>query len=161
MSPFGLGERLGIPTKEAARYMEAYFVHYQGIQAYMEKTKQEARDQGFVETLWGRRCWLSGIHDRKPALRHFAERQAINAPLQGTAADFIKSAMIRIHHFLKKEKTATRMVLQIHDELLFEGPLEELKQLSKTFLQQMMTVAQLQVPLVVDWGIGQNWEEAH
>lgn len=161
MSPFGLGERLGIPTKEAARYMEAYFAHYQGIQAYMEKTKQEARDQGFVETLWGRRCWLSGIHDRKPALRHFAERQAINAPLQGTAADFIKSAMIRIHHFLKKEKTATRMVLQIHDELLFEGPLEELKQLSKTFLQQMMTVAQLQVPLVVDWGIGQNWEEAH
>lgn len=161
MSAFGLSERLGIPRAQAAQYIEAYFTHYAGIKSYMERMKQRARDQGYVETLWGRRCYISGIQERQPVRRQAAERQAVNAPLQGTAADLIKRAMIHIDHLLQSTQTSVRMILQIHDELLFEGREEEIQKLSPLIRDCMTRVTLLDVPLIVDQGFGKNWDEAH
>jgi DNA polymerase-1 len=127
----------------------------------METTKAFARIHGYVETLWGRRCYVGGIGASNPTLRQASERQAINAPLQGTAADLIKRAMIRVHDFLVREKTPLRMLLQIHDELLFEGPEDEITRLAPRICSLMGTVASLDVPLEVAWGMGPTWEDAH
>ncbi len=161
ISPFGLASRLGISSKEAGQAIEEYLAHYHGIVRYMEETKAFARTHGYVETLAGRRCFIPKIHDKNHALRMGAERQAINAPLQGTAAELIKKAMINIHAFLKEQACATRLVLQIHDELLFEGPAQEIMSLTPDLKNLMTTPLTLSVPLVVDTGTGRTWEEAH
>ncbi|MCE2509385.1 MAG: DNA polymerase I [Alphaproteobacteria bacterium] len=165
ISPFGLARQLGIPQKEAAAYIDAYFERYPGIRDYMEKTKAFARDHGFVTTLFGRRCFVPGIKDKNPARRNFSERAAINAPLQGTAADIIKRAMIRMPDALKEAKLSARMLLQVHDELVFEVPNAEIEAASALVAKVMEGAAQpkltLAVPLVVDTNAATNWSDAH
>ena len=161
ISPFGLARQLGIARGEAAAYIAAYFERYPGIRDYMERARQEARRHGYVTTLFGRRCWVKGINDKNPAARGFAERVAINAPLQGGAADIIKRAMIRLPGELQRRGLGARMLLQVHDELLFEVPSSEVEETGALIKRLMERVAQLDVPLVVDIGTGHNWEEAH
>jgi len=165
ISPFGLARQLSIPQKEAKLYIDAYFERYPGIRDYMDETKAFARTHGYVETIFGRRCYLRGINDRNPAHRGFAERQAINAPLQGSAADIIKRAMIRMQPALDKAKLSARMLLQVHDELVFEVPEAEVEETGKVVKRVMgeatYPVIELAVPLTVDTGTGDNWEEAH
>jgi DNA polymerase I len=161
ISPFGLARQLGITRGEAAAYIAAYFERYPGIRDYMERAKQEARRHGYVSTLFGRRCWVKGINDKNPAARGFAERVAINAPLQGGAADIIKQAMIRLPTELARRGLGARMLLQVHDELLFEVPEAEVEETRARVKQVMESVAHLEVPLVVDVGAGHNWDEAH
>ncbi|MPZ11554.1 MAG: DNA polymerase I [Kiloniellaceae bacterium] len=165
ISAFGLAQNLGIPQGEAKAYIDAYFARYPGIRAYMDKMKKQAREQGFVTTLFGRKIHVPGIKDKNPAMRSFSDRAAINAPIQGTAADIIKRAMIRVPPALKQAKLAARMLLQVHDELLLEVPREEVEQTS-ALLREVMENAcapavELSVPLVADAGIGANWAEAH
>jgi len=161
ISAFGLGRQLGIPPGEARGYIDAYFARYPGIRAYMERTKEEARINGYVTTAFGRRCWVPGIADRNPAKRGYAERQAINAPLQGGAADIIKRAMVRLPNALRDTGLRARLLLQVHDELLFEALESEGPQLAAVAKRVMEAAAQLSVPLVVDTGIGRTWAEAH
>ncbi|MBM3488713.1 MAG: DNA polymerase I, partial [Alphaproteobacteria bacterium] len=161
ISAFGLGRQLGIPQAEAARYIQNYFEHYPGIRDYMERTRDLARKQGYVTTLFGRRVHVPGIGDKNPARRSFAERAAINAPLQGAAADIIKRAMIRMPDALATAKLAARMLLQVHDELVFEVPEAELAATAKTVKKVMESVAHLDVPLVVETGHAQSWADAH
>jgi DNA polymerase-1 len=161
ISAFGLGRQLGIAPGEARGYIDAYFARYPGIRAYMERTKEEARINGYVTTAFGRRCWVPGIADRNPAKRGYAERQAINAPLQGGAADIIKRAMVRLPDALRDAGLRARLLLQVHDELLFEAPESEGPQLAAVAKRVMEAAAQLSVPLVVDTGIGPTWAEAH
>ncbi len=165
ISAFGLGQQLGVPQKEAKQYIEAYFARYPGIKDYMDRTKALARAQGYVTTLFGRRCHLSGIKDRNAARRGFAERQAINAPLQGAAADIIKRAMIRMPAALRKRNLDARMLLQVHDELVFEVPTEQVEE-TRAAVKHVMENAPapalaLSVPLTVDVGVGDNWDDAH
>jgi DNA polymerase-1 len=161
ISPFGLARQLGIARGEAAAYIGAYFERYPGIRDYMERARQEARRHGYVTTLFGRRCWVKGINDKNPASRGFAERVAVNAPLQGGAADIIKRAMIRLPDLLARRKLSARMLLQVHDELLFEVPSSEVEETGALIKKSMERVAELEVPLVVDVGTGYNWDEAH
>jgi DNA polymerase-1 len=161
ISPFGLARQLGIARGEAAAYIDAYFERYPGIRDYMERARHEARRNGYVRTLFGRRCWVKGINDKNPASRGFAERVAINAPLQGGAADIIKRAMIRLPAELARRGLSTRMLLQVHDELLFEVPEAEVEETRPLIKRVMESVAQLAVPLVVDAGAGYSWDEAH
>jgi DNA polymerase-1 len=161
ISAFGLGRQLGITPGEARSYIDAYFARYPGIRAYMEKTKEEARIAGYVLTPFGRRCWIAGIADRNPAKRGYAERQAINAPLQGGAADIIKRAMVRLPAALREAGLRSRLLLQVHDELLFEAPEEEAQTLAATAKRTMEAAAQLAVPLLVETGTGRTWAEAH
>jgi DNA polymerase-1 len=165
ISPFGLARQLSIPQGDAKAYIEAYFERYPGIRAYMDDTKAFARANGYVETIFGRRCHLGGINERNPARRGFAERQAINAPLQGSAADIIKRAMIRMQPALDEAKLGARMLLQVHDELIFEVPEAEVEKTStivKTVMEKATYPAlELSVPLTVDVGTGYNWDEAH
>jgi DNA polymerase-1 len=165
ISAFGLAQQLGIPQGEAKAYIEAYFKRYPGIKDYMERTKTFAREHGYVNTLFGRRCHVPGIADKNPARRSFMERAAINAPLQGTAADIIKRAMIRIPAALEKHKLKARMLLQVHDELLFEAPDAEVKKTAEVVKQVMEQAAlparEISVPLIAEAGIGLNWGEAH
>jgi DNA polymerase-1 len=165
ISPFGLARQLGIAQGEAKAYIDAYFARYPGIRDYMDETKAFARANGHVRTIFGRRCHLTGINDRNPARRGFAERQAINAPLQGSAADIIKRAMIRMQPALDEANLGARMLLQVHDELVFEVPeneVEETKAVVKAVMEHASLPAiELSVPLTVDTGVGQNWEEAH
>ena len=161
ISPFGLARQLGIARGEAAAYIAAYFERYPGIRDYMERARQEARRNGYVRTLFGRRCWVKGINDKNPAARGFAERVAVNAPLQGGAADIIKRAMIRLPGELQRRRLGARMLLQVHDELLFEVPSSEVEETGALIKQSMESVARLDVPLVVDIGVGCNWDEAH
>ncbi len=161
ISPFGLARQLGIPQAEAAAYIKAYFARYPGIRDYMEETKALARRQGYVETVFGRRIHISGINERNPARRGFAERAAINAPIQGGAADIIKRAMIRVPDALAKEALQARMLLQVHDELLFEAPEAEVERTIHAVRAVMEGAASLAVPLVVEAGVGQNWADAH
>ncbi len=165
ISPFGLANQLGIPQGEAARYIEAYFARYPGIRDYMDRMKKFSREHGYVDTLFGRRCFIPGIKDKNPARRNFAERAAINAPLQGAAADIIKRAMVRIPDALAKNKLSARMLLQVHDELLFEVPDGEVEKTSKVVREVMerapLPAVELSVPLVADVGIGANWADAH
>ena len=161
MSAFGLAGNLGIERAAAASYMDKYFQRYPGVAAYMERTRNEARERGFVETVFGRRLWLPDIASANQARRQGAERQAINAPMQGTAADLIKLAMIAVQGWLESEKLATRLVMQVHDELVLEVPEGELERVKPTVEKLMTGVATLDVPLVVEAGVGENWEKAH
>ena len=161
ISAFGLARQLGIGRGEAQAYIDAYFKKYPGIRAYMDSTKELARKQGFVTTLYGRKCHVTGINDRNPAMRNFAERAAINAPIQGGAADIIKRAMIRMPGALAKAGLKARMLLQVHDELVFEVPEAEIEATRTLARGVMEQVAHLDVPLVVDTGVGKNWDEAH
>jgi DNA polymerase-1 len=161
ISAFGLARQLGIGRGEAAQYIDAYFARYPGIRAYMERAQGEARAKGYVETLYGRRCHAKGINDRNPAMRAFAERAAINAPIQGGAADIIKRAMIRLPAVLAARRLGARMLLQVHDELVFEVPAAEVDAARAIVAETMQSVATLSVPLVVDTGVGRTWGEAH
>ena len=161
ISPFGLAQQLGIPQGEAAAYIKSYFETYPGIQQYMERCKEFARKHGYVQTLWGRKCYTLGIQDNNPVARQFAERQAINAPLQGSNADIIKRAMIHIPPLLARLKSTTRMLLQVHDELVFEVPEVELESTVPALKNLMENILSLKVPLVVGIGMGKNWDEAH
>ncbi|MBB3066419.1 DNA polymerase I [Limibacillus halophilus] len=165
ISPFGLAQNLGIAQADAKAYIEAYFERYPGIRDYMESTKALAREQGYVTTLFGRRIHVPGIKDGNPARRNFSERAAINAPIQGTAADIIKRAMIRLPDALKEAGLGARMLLQVHDELLFEvaeAEMEETAALVKQVMEQAPQPAvTLDVPLVADVGIGDDWAAAH
>ncbi|MBF0162856.1 MAG: DNA polymerase I, partial [Magnetococcales bacterium] len=161
MSPYGLAKRLGIGNQEAKVYMERYFNRYQGVREYMEHTIALARRQGYVETIGGRRCHLREIASSNRTLREVAERTAINAPLQGSAADLIKMAMIRLHDQLRRSGLRSRMVLQVHDELVLEVAQEELDAVQILVREAMEGALSLSVPLKVDMGFGSHWAEAH
>jgi DNA polymerase-1 len=161
ISGFGLARQLGITPGEARGYIDRYFERYPGIRAYMERTKEEARVQGYVVSPFGRRCWVPGIADKNGARRAYAERQAINAPLQGGAADIIKRAMVRLPSVLRAEGLRSRLLLQVHDELVFEAPEDEAAILADIARAVMERAAALSVPLVVETGIGRTWAEAH
>jgi len=161
ISPFGLARQLGIPQGDAKTYIEAYFEKYPGVRAYMEEKKEAARADGFVTTLFGRKVHVPGINDKNPARRNFMERAAINAPLQGAAADIIKRAMIRMPKALTRARLKAKMLLQVHDELIFEVPEKELEKTTKIVTTTMESAAHLSVPLVCETGIGSSWDEAH
>jgi DNA polymerase-1 len=162
ISAFGLARQLGISRGEAGAYIAAYFERFPGIADYMEATKKQARDQGFVTTLFGRKCHARGINDKNASVRGFAERAAINAPIQGGAADIIKRAMIRIPGALQDAGlSSVRMLLQVHDELIFEVPAADVEAAREVVTEVMGSVAQLDVPLTVDTGTGANWDDAH
>jgi DNA polymerase-1 len=161
ISSYGLSERLTIGRKEAKELIDGYFNSYPGVKVYMDESIRKARETGYVTTMFGRRRYLPDIHSRNQVVRGNAERNAINAPIQGSAADIIKIAMIRIHEKLKAEKYKSRMILQVHDELIFEAELSELDRLREMVVTEMSGAASLDVPLKVDSGTGRNWFEAH
>ncbi len=161
ISSFGLSERLTIGRKEAKELIDGYFASYPGVKTYMDESIKKARDKGFVTTMFGRRRYLRDINSRNQVVRGNAERNAINAPIQGSAADIIKIAMVRIHESLKTNKLRSKMILQVHDELIFEAFGPELEKLKDLVLFEMSNAATLDVPLKVDWGTGKNWLEAH
>jgi DNA polymerase I len=161
MSAFGLARQLGIDRAEAANYMKRYFERYPGVQAFMNATREQAHRDGYVETLFGRRLYLYEIHSRNQGLRAGAERAAINAPMQGTAADIIKRAMIAVDAWLAPLDGAARMIMQVHDELVFEVRVERVAEIEAGVRKHMAGAAELAVPLVVDVGAGANWDEAH
>lgn len=161
MSAFGLGKQLNIGRNEAQRYVDTYFERYPGVKKYMEDTKQLARDQGYVETVFGRRLYLPDINARNAMQRQYAERTAINAPMQGTAADIIKRAMIDVHHWLIEDGNNTSMIMQVHDELVFEVKQDDIERSRETLSRLMTSAAQLSIKLEVDAGVGVNWHEAH
>jgi len=161
MSSFGLAANLGIERAAAAAYIERYFARYPGVKRYMDETRRQARETGYVETLFGRRVWLPDINAGGGPRRAGAERQAINAPMQGTAADLVKLAMIAVQSALERERKALRMILQVHDELVFEVPEIELDWARVEIPRIMSGVATLAVPLLAEVGVGRNWDEAH
>ena len=161
ISAFGLARQLGISPGEAKTYIDAYFARYPEIRAYMNARIAEAREKGYVLTAFGRKCWIAGIADKLPARRSYGERQAINAPLQGGAADIIKRAMVRLPAVIAQSGLKTRMLLQVHDELLFEAPEDQAEAVAALVQDVMQNAASLSVPLVVETGIGRNWAEAH
>jgi DNA polymerase-1 len=161
ISSFGLSERLTIGRKEAKELIDGYFASYPGVKVYMDESIRKAREKGYVTTMFGRRRYVRDINSRNQVVRGNAERNAINAPIQGTAADIIKIAMIRIHDKLKNEKYRSKMILQVHDELIFEVFEPELETIKKMVLHEMSNAASLAVPLRVDCGTGKNWLEAH
>ncbi|MGH8744130.1 MAG: DNA polymerase, partial [Burkholderiales bacterium] len=161
MSAFGLATQLGIERSAAQLYMERYFARYPGVADYMQRTRELARQQGYVETMFGRRLWLSDIKSSNSTRRQGAERAAINAPMQGTAADLIKLAMIAVHGWLGKKRLKAKLIMQVHDELVLEVPENEIESIKGELPRLMCGVAELNVPLVVDVGIGLNWEQAH
>jgi DNA polymerase-1 len=161
MSAFGLAKQLGIARNAAQEYVDLYFARYPGVKEFMERMRQEAHDKGYVETLFGRRLYLADINSRNVQRRQYAERAAINAPMQGTAADIIKRAMISTDQWLQTSSINARMIMQVHDELVFEIGEECLDEARKQIEQCMTSAAELAVPLVVDMGVGSNWDEAH
>ena len=161
MSAFGLAQQLGLERATAQAYIDSYFARYPGVQRYMATTRQTAREHGYVETVFGRRLWLPEIRNSNQARRAGAERAAINAPMQGTAADLIKLAMIAVQDWLGRERLGAKLIMQVHDELVLEVPEAELGVVKKALPELMTGVATLRVPLVVDIGVGRNWDEAH
>ena len=161
MSAFGLGRQLGIPRGEAQEYVDTYFQRYPGVKKFMDETREQAKDRGYVETVFGRRLYLPEIKSRNAQRRQYAERTAINAPMQGTAADIIKRAMARIHDWLIQDDVDARMIMQVHDELVFEVSEEALEEARAKVIELMSKAAKLSVPLVVQAGMGRNWDEAH
>jgi DNA polymerase-1 len=161
MSAFGLASQLGIERSAAQQYMDRYFARYPGVKAYMDQTRARAREKGYVETVFGRRLYILDIRASNNQRRAAAERAAINAPMQGTAADLIKLAMIAVHRWVQEEKLQTRLILQVHDELVLEARDDELERVKRSLPGLMSGVAQLSVPLVVDVGVGLNWDRAH
>ncbi|HEX8023555.1 DNA polymerase I, partial [Mucilaginibacter sp.] len=160
-SAFGLSQSLGIPRKEAAEIIEQYFIQFAGIKQYMSDTMNFARENGYVCTLMGRRRYLRDINSANATVRGFAERNAINAPIQGSAADMIKIAMINIHRELKAQKLDTRMTMQVHDELVFDVPHHEVEIVKPIIMHNMKTAIKTEVPIMVEIGTGLNWLEAH
>ncbi|NIE75811.1 DNA polymerase I [Pantoea sp. Tr-811] len=161
MSAFGLAKQIGVDRKQSQDYIDRYFARYPGVLAYMERTRAQAAEQGFVETLFGRRLYLPDINAKNPALRKGAERTAINAPMQGTAADIIKRAMVNVDNWLQASGLDARVILQVHDELVLEVREELLEQVKDEIRQHMSNAAKLDVPLLVEVGVGANWDEAH
>jgi len=161
MSAFGLASNLGIERDAAKHYIDRYFMRYPGVAHYMEETRQAARSQGYVETVFGRRLWLPDINGGSGPRRQAAERAAINAPMQGTAADLIKLSMIAVQDWLERDGLQTRQIMQVHDELVLEVPQGEFEVVKEKLPELMCSVAQLRVPLVAEVGSGANWEEAH
>ena len=161
MSAFGLARQLNIGRKQAAEYIDTYFDRYPGVLSYMNNVRSSAAEQGFVETFFGRRLYLPEINSRNGMRRQAAERTAINAPMQGTAADIIKLAMISVDDWLQHSELTSVMIMQVHDELILEVPEHELKQVTEGLAERMENAASLKVPLVVDVGVGNNWDEAH
>ena len=161
MSPWGLARQLGIERGEANEYVKRYFERYPGVREFMERTREQAHRDGYVETLFGRRLYLIEIQSRNAGLRAGAERAAINAPMQGTAADIIKRAMIAVDAWLQSRAGEARMIMQVHDELVFEVRKDATKKISDGVRERMMHAAELAVPLIVDIGVGDNWDEAH
>jgi DNA polymerase-1 len=158
---FGLAANLGIERDAAKLYIDRYFARYPGVAAYMQETRHEARQNGYVETVFGRRLWLSEINSPNGPRRAGAERAAINAPMQGTAADLIKRSMIAVQDWLERDGLATRMIMQVHDELVLEVPDAELAIVREQVPKLMAGVAELKVPLEVELGAGPNWDQAH
>ena len=161
MSAFGLAKQLGVGRNEAQAYVDLYFSRYPGVKAYMESTRELAREQGYVETVFGRRLYLPEIRSRNTQRRNYAERTAINAPMQGTAADIIKMAMIDVDHWLETEQPAARLVMQVHDELVLEVDTDWVDDIARQVAHRMSSVAELDVPLLAEAGSGDNWDEAH
>ena len=161
MSAFGLARQLGIERGAAQEYVDRYFARYPGVKDFMERTREQARKQGYVETLFGRRLYLPDINVRNQQIRSAAERTAINAPMQGTAADIIKRAMLTVDAWIENERPGVRMLMQVHDELVFEVERGQVGAASNEIRKHMEAAAELDVPLVVDVGIGDNWDEAH
>jgi DNA polymerase-1 len=161
MSAFGLGKQLGISRGQAQEYVDLYFDRYPGVRRFMDDTRETARNTGYVETEFGRRLYLPEINDRNGQRRQYAERSAINAPMQGTAADIIKRAMITVHAWLGKSAAPGRMIMQVHDELVFEVDEGAVDDFREQVVSMMSAAAELSVPLRVDAGVGRNWDEAH
>ena len=161
MSAFGLAKQIGVDRKQAQAYIDTYFARYPGVLAYMERTREQASQHGYVETLFGRRLYLPDIHAKNPALRKGAERTAINAPMQGTAADIMKRAMIAVDQWLPQSGLDAKVILQVHDELVLEIREDQIEALRAGLLPLMSGAAELDVPLVVEAGVGNNWDEAH
>jgi len=161
MSPFGLARNLGIERGAAQQYVERYFQRYPGVKRFMDETRAQARHIGYVETVFGRRLYLPDIRSGNAQLRQYAERSAINAPMQGTAADIIKRAMITIDAWCARADTPARLIMQVHDELVFEVRQDAVEQASAAIRERMVNAASLSVPLRVDVGAGANWDEAH
>jgi DNA polymerase-1 len=161
VSAFGLSENLGIARSEAKQLIDNYFAQYPGIKTYMENQVLKAKDKGYVETLLGRKRWLKDIYSSNAVVRGFAERNAINMPIQGTAADMIKLAMIQLHHRFKKEALRSKMILQVHDELVFDAHKEEVEIIRPIIIEEMKNALPLAVPIDVEVGTGANWLEAH
>jgi DNA polymerase-1 len=160
MSAFGLARQLGIERGAAQQYVDLYFKRYPGVKRYMDETRQMAREQGFVETVFGRRLYLPDIRSRNQQMRAYAERSAINAPMQGTAADIIKRAMIEVHRWLAGVPHA-RLMMQVHDELVLEVAEDRAADVARDLTGHMTAAGQLRVPLKVEVGVGRNWDEAH
>ncbi|MFK3799814.1 DNA polymerase I [Pseudomonas sp. NPDC088444] len=161
MSAFGLAKQIGVDRKQSQAYVDRYFARYPGVLDYMERTRTQAAEQGFVETIFGRRLYLPDINAKNQALRKGAERMAINAPMQGTAADIIKRAMVAVNGWLEKSELDARVILQVHDELVLEVREDLVEQISQEIRVHMSSAAKLDVPLLVEVGVGDNWDEAH
>jgi DNA polymerase-1 len=161
MSAFGLARQLNVERSAAQEYVDLYFTRYPGVRDYMDRTRAQAKEDGFVETVFGRRLYLPDIRARNPQRRQYAERSAINAPMQGTAADIIKRAMLRASEWLESHDSGTRLIMQVHDELVFEVPGDSIDAVVPPLLECMSQAADLEVPLKVDCGQGANWDEAH
>jgi len=161
MSAFGLAKQLGIRRKEAQTYIDVYFDRYPGVKRYMDETRLQAKEQGYVETVFGRRLYLQEINSRNHQRRQYAERSAINAPMQGTAADIIKLAMLSVHDYVSADKIPAQLIMQVHDELVLEVHKDALKKVQAKVIKLMTDAAKLSVPLRVDAGVGLNWDEAH
>jgi DNA polymerase-1 len=161
MSSFGLAKNLGIETKAAAAYIDKYFQRYPGVKNYMDETRMLAKSQGYIETVFGRRLYLPEINSPNGPRRAGAERAAINAPMQGTAADLIKLSMVKVQQVLDAEQRGTKIIMQVHDELVFEVPEAEVEWVRSEVPRLMAGVADLSVPLLAEIGFGPNWEKAH
>ncbi len=161
MSAFGLARQLSIGRAEAQNYIDLYFARYPGVKTYMEQTKEQAKAQGYVETLFGRRLYLPDINSSNGQRRQYAERTAINAPMQGTAADIIKRAMLAVDRWIESEGQGVKMIMQVHDELVFEVKSNRVEEVRNKVIELMESAAELRVPLLVEADVGKNWDEAH
>ena len=161
ISDFGLATNIGTSRKKAKEYIEKYFAKYPGIKAYMDRTVKECKEKGYVETLWGRRRYVPEIKSNNFNVRQFGERVAMNAPIQGTAADIIKIAMINIEKELEDKKLESKLLLQVHDELVIETKLEEIETVRELLVRNMENVIKMDVPLKVEAGEGKTWFDAH
>ena len=161
ISPFGLSERLNIPRGEAKALIDEYFATFAGVKEYMDNSILSAREKGFVETIFGRKRFLADINSRNAVVRGYAERNAINAPIQGSAADIIKVAMIRIDKQFRDKKLKSKMILQVHDELNFNVIPDELETVRQIVITEMESAYPLIVPLKTEFGVGENWLTAH
>jgi DNA polymerase-1 len=161
MSSFGLARNLGIERGAAQKYVERYFARYPGVKQFMDRTRVQAREVGYVETVFGRRLYLPDIRSGNKQMQQYAERSAINAPMQGTAADIIKRAMIEVDAWCERDEVPARLIMQVHDELVFEVPQDAVDAVRNGIRERMVQAAELKVPLRVDVGVGANWDEAH